>query len=52
MTRIVVCPSQSGPRNLDVFVNGALYRTLPYLDALKLAQDLRGQANAPIGRAG
>lgn len=51
MTRVVVCPSQSGPKNLDVLINGRLYRTLPYLDALKLAQDLRQQANDPIANA-
>jgi hypothetical protein len=49
MARVLVCPSQSGPRNLDVFINGSLYRTLPYLDALRLAQDLRSQANDPAG---
>lgn len=47
MTRVVVCPSQSGPRNLDVFVNGRLHSTLPYLDALKLAEQLRLEAGEP-----
>lgn len=49
MARVLVCPSQSGPRNLDVFVDGSLYRTLPYLDALRLAQDLRSRDNEPAG---
>ena len=45
MPRVNVCPSQAGPAVFDVFINGYLYRSsLPYIQAMTLAQQLRSQA--------